>query len=169
MPLKQDISAWDGKAASVITTIYQQYHTQSRFISSVINLLDNSHTQPGASWLLKHHLETGASLKPNHIQKIFTALPTLRDWQSQLHLLQCMPYMTISNSEKKTVEHFLRDCLESDNKFVRAWAYNGFYELAKAFPAYRAETKSFLDMAMRDEAASVKARIRNILKQADIF
>lgn len=60
---------------------------------------------------------------------------------------------------------FLRNCLISDNKFVRAWAYNGFYELALQYPAYKTEVKKFLDMAMKDEAASVKARVRNILKR----
>ena len=60
---------------------------------------------------------------------------------------------------------FLRNCLVDNNKFVRAWAYNGFYELAVQYPEYEKETKQFFEMAMRDEAPSVKSRIRNIMKK----
>ncbi len=59
----------------------------------------------------------------------------------------------------------MRKCLEDDNKFVRAWAYNGFYELAKQYPEYRTEAGQLFEMALRDEAASVKARVRNVMKQ----
>jgi len=60
------------------------------------------------------------------------------------------------------VEIFLRVCLLDNNKFVRAWAYKGFYELAVQYPK---ETRQFFEMAMRDEAPSVKSRIRNIMKK----
>jgi hypothetical protein len=62
---------------------------------------------------------------------------------------------------------FLRTCLADENKFVRAWAYNGFYLLSQQYPEYQQETEQFFAMAMRDEAASVKARIRNILKKVN--
>jgi hypothetical protein len=73
--------------------------------------------------------------------------------------------MPISKNEIKTVEAFLRVSLTDSNKFIRAWAYNGFYEMAIQYPEYKNETKQFFEMAMRDEAASVKARIRNIIKK----
>ncbi len=73
--------------------------------------------------------------------------------------------MEITNTEKKELEFFLRKCLTDENKFVRAWAYNGFYELSMPHSDYIAQTKQFLEMAMRDEAPSVKARIRNIMKK----
>ncbi|VAW46017.1 hypothetical protein MNBD_GAMMA04-800, partial [hydrothermal vent metagenome] len=45
------------------------------------------------------------------------------------------------------------------------WAYNGFNELSVQYNEYRKETEAFFEMAMRDEAPSVRSRIRNILKQ----
>ncbi len=73
--------------------------------------------------------------------------------------------MPIAKGEKKKIEVFLRQCLTDGNKFVRAWAYNGFYEISVQYPEYKKETKLFFEMAMRDEAPSVKARIRNIMKK----
>ncbi len=82
-----------------------------------------------------------------------------------MHALQCLPFLTIDQSEKKLVETFLRITLSGQNKFVRAWSYNGFYELARQYPEYQAETKILFEMAMNDEAASVKARVRNLIRK----
>jgi len=54
----------------------------------------------------------------------------------------------------------------SENKFVRSWAYNGFYGLSRQYPEYIQETKQFFEVAMKDEAPSVKARIRNVTKNS---
>ena len=81
------------------------------------------------------------------------------------HILQCLPYLAIPKKDKDKVQRFLRKCLVEDNKFLRAWAYNGFYELAVQYPEHVEETKQFFEMAMRDEAPSVKARIRNMMKK----
>ncbi len=75
--------------------------------------------------------------------------------------------MPISKTDKKKVEGFLRECLIDNNKFVRAWAYNGFNELSIQYNEYRQETEQFFEMAMRNEAPSVRSRIRNIMKQSE--
>ena len=82
-----------------------------------------------------------------------------------MHLLQCLPYLTIDTREVKQLEPFLRRCLQSENKFVRAWGYNGFNELALQHADFKPEVDSLLAAALEEEAPSVKARIRNILKQ----
>lgn len=114
---------------------------------------------------MKKHLESNHSLSRAEIAIIYRLAPNLHALEAKLHILQSMAYMPVGEQEKQGVEVFLRNCLISDNKFVRAWAYNGFYELALQYPEYKAEVKNFLSMAMKDEAASVKARVRNILKR----
>jgi hypothetical protein len=108
-------------------------------------------------------LDGGQKLDANKSWALFKLLPKLERWESKLHILQCLPYIQISSAAKENVEVFLRRCLIDDNKFVRAWAYNGFYEISLQYPEYKEETKQFFEMAMRDEAPSVKARIRNIM------
>ena len=92
-------------------------------------------------------------------------LDKLEHWETKLHILQSIPFMPIEITERKKVDAFLRETLTDPNKFVRAWSYNGFYELAMQHSEYLNETKQFFEMAMRDEAASIKARIRNIMKK----
>ena len=92
-------------------------------------------------------------------------LQSLEHWESRLHVLQSIPYMPIPGTHKKKVETFLRECLVDDVKFVKAWAYSGFYELAVQYPEYQDEAEQFFEMAMRDQPASVRSRIRNIMKK----
>jgi len=165
MSIQKAISGWDGKSAADIDSIYKRYGHQSSFSSDLIKLIEQETLQKGVTWLLKRNFENGKKLKTNQVKKIYVALPRLRQWESKLHILQCMPSMPIPASEKKIVEVFLRKCLADDNKFIRAWAYNGFYELSMQYPEHKEETRQFFEMAMRDEAPSVKSRIRNIMKK----
>ncbi len=165
MNLQKEISKWDGKSVIDIAAIYDCYNHEESFSSEVIKLIKHEPSQKGATWLLKRYFENNKKIKNNQVKKIYSALPRLKQWESKLHILQCIPSMPISKPEKKMVEAFLRKCLVDDNKFIRAWSYNGFYELSMQYPEHKKETKKFFEMAMRDEAPSVKSRIRNIMKK----
>ncbi len=165
MNIEQEIAAWNGKSADDIRVIYKSHHAMPDFSSTVIKLLKESVYQKAATWLLKTWLESGNKLDNSQIKVIYGFLNKLDHWEAKLHVLQSMPFMPIEKTERKNVENFLRITLTDHNKFVRAWSYNGFYELATQHSEYVNETKQFFEMAMRDEAASVKARIRNIMKK----
>ena len=165
MSVRTEIEQWDGKSANDISVIYERYCHDSLFISEIIALVGNITLQKGATWLLKRYLENENKIADGEISKIYENLRVIEQWESKLHILQCLPFIPITKQEKRKVEVFLRNCLVDSNKFVRAWAYNGFYELAVQYPEYEKETKQFFEMAMRDEAPSVKSRIRNIMKK----
>ncbi len=165
MSLEQEIACWDGKSVNGLEAIYSRYRDSDCFIKDVIELLQNETEQQGASWLLKRHLENGNKIEADEIAVIYRHLIELAHWEAKLHILQCIQFMKIAETETKQVELFLRGCLAETNKFIRAWAYNGFYEISVQYPEYKKETEQFFEMAMRDEALSVKARIRNIMKE----
>jgi len=104
-------------------------------------------------------------LSSAELKLVFQCLPDLIEWETKLHVLQCLSYLTVGKQDVPPLETFLRECLASENKFVRAWAYNGFYELSLQYPQFQVEVDQLLQQALEDEAASVKARVRNILKQ----
>lgn len=165
MGIEQDIAQWDGKSAADIDTVYQRHCRRAEFARTLIKLLKPESAQKGATWLLKKYLDSGGELQQRDIDRVYKLLPDLVHWESKLHMLQAMPFMPIQETALDTVETFLRQCLAGDNKFVRAWAYGGFYELARQHPQYTAQTRQLFAMAMKDEAASVKARIRNLIKK----
>ncbi|MFK7778757.1 MAG: hypothetical protein QM501_11685 [Gimesia sp.] len=166
MSLKQDIGNWDKGAVEDLELIYDRRASESELGSETVKLLIESSVQQGASWLLKRYLETDGELSTADLGWVFESLSHLEEWGSKLHLLQCLSYLTIGKSDVKILEPFLRACLEDENKFVRAWAYNGFYELALQHSQFKDEVDRMLEHGMQVEAASVKARIRNIRKDS---
>ncbi|MCW8932626.1 MAG: hypothetical protein OQL19_20625 [Gammaproteobacteria bacterium] len=143
MTLKHDLENWDGKSSIDIEEIHRKYSQNSFFIQELLLLIKIIPLQKGASWILKKYLEAGGKLKKKEQSKIIGLLNDFEHWESKLHLLQCFPYLLISKNEVKMVETFLRNCLSDSNKFLRAWSYNGFYELSSQYPEYQQETKQF--------------------------
>lgn len=165
MDIEQEIASWNGKSADDIKAIYDAHHTESNFSEKIIALSFSEACEKGATWLLKAWLEAGNQLENSQIAKIYGSLEQLEHWEAKLHVLQSIPFLSIADAESSNVYKFLRLTLTDQNKFVRAWSYNGFYELSRQHSKYINETKQYFEMAMRDEAPSVKARIRNIMKK----
>ena len=163
--LEQDLETWDGKSSDDITAIFERHRNSPRFAEKTVALLRNEPAAVGASWLLKRFLEQGGSLNSRTCHDICRSTPALRHWAARLHVLQCLPFLDIQAEDRKTLEPFVRDGLSDDRAFVRAWSYNGLNELSMRFPDLQEETRLILEMAMRDEAPSVKARVRNILRK----
>ena len=113
---------------------------------------------------MKRHLELGNPLSVGECRSILGSLSVQQDWESKLHLLQCLPYLSIPDEDRVGLEQFLDTCVRSDKKFVRAWAYSGLGELALRFPQYREAVDGMLARAGASEVASVRARIRNLRK-----
>lgn len=165
MHIEQEIAAWDGKSAADIKSIYDAHKAETNFADTIIALSFTQACEKGATWSLKAWLEHGNTLEQTQVAKIYRSLDQLEHWEAKLHVLQSIAFMPIAEAERNNVYNFLRLTLTDQNKFVRAWSYNGFYELSRQHSKYLNETKQFFEMAMRDEAPSVKARIRNIIKK----
>ncbi len=164
MELQQTLANWDGKTAVPLEELYDQAAAMPDFIPTLLPLIASENTQSGATWLLKHHVAQGNQLSSAIIAQIYALLPQQVWWDAKLHLLQCLPYWVVPKTAVSTIHTFLHQCLKEQNKFVRAWAYNGFYELARQHAQYQTECKILLAHATQEEAASIKARIRKIYK-----
>jgi hypothetical protein len=51
------------------------------------------------------------------------------------------------------------------SKFVRAWAYDGFFRLGQQHHSFEQEALQHLVKAQEEEAPSVRARVRKILEE----
>ncbi len=164
--LKADIDRWDGKSKDAIARVYKDHGGHADFLASAIALIADETTQIGATWLLKHYFdEGGRALDAAQATAIYTKLDALTQWEAMLHILQCMEHVPVSENRVEFVEKFLRRCLADEVKFVRAWAYSGFHELARQHPEFQAEALRMLTDALETESAgSVLARIRRKLK-----
>ena len=167
--LKEIFSRWDGKSANDLEAAYEHFSQSNGFAEDLLDLLSQDDTAPGASWCLKKFLESGYGLHQSMVLKFYIALDTTWEWPSKLHILQCLPFIPISREHSEGLSKFLQHCLYDKNKFVKAWAYNGMALLALQHSEYFEETKCLLNQAMESEAASIKARIRNIFKENPEF
>lgn len=165
MNIKQALASWDGKSAEDIKAIYDAHHADSDFADTIIALSLTEAYEKGATWLLKAWLEAGNELEQSQIETIYGSLDQLNHWEAKLHVLQSIAFMPISDAASINLYAFLKASLTDPNKFVRAWSYSGFYELSRQHSQYIDETTQYFEMAMRDEAPSVKARIRNAMKK----
>lgn len=169
MTLKLALSEWDEQSVQNLEQIYQHFHSTPHFMSHILDCLTDQKLQKAATWLLKHRIESGSTLDLNQTHQLFGLIDQLAHWEAKLHLLQCLSDLSIHEADRKIVERFLRQALIDHNKFIRAWAYHGFFVLSQQYPQYQEELDRFFQMALKDEAPSVQARIRKLAKQNSKF
>ena len=167
MSLDREIGLWDRKSRDFIADVFDRHHSRAGFLKDLVGMVDDGELQSGATWLLKHHFDKGGeALDESLMTAIYRKTPDLVHWDARLHVLQCMAQMPIPPAEQHTVETFVRQCLTDDAKFVRAWAYSGFCELARRFPQFQAEAVEILTEALSSETAgSVLSRVRRELQR----
>ncbi|RNC80267.1 MAG: hypothetical protein ED559_00155 [Phycisphaera sp.] len=165
MALRDDILNWDGKSAAGITDTYEAHANSRGFLGRLIALSGEPECEVGATWLVKHHIEAGASMNADQTDRWYALAPGLTEWGAKLHLLQCMPAVPVPSGHARRIERWLSACLTIEQKFVRAWALSGYADLARAHPRYHDQAIDMLEDAREnDPAASVRARARQVLK-----
>ncbi|MDO3387918.1 hypothetical protein QWI17_18885 [Gilvimarinus sp. SDUM040013] len=160
--LAKAIAAWDGKATDYLHSIYTQYSGDAELTPILLTLLSDASCSDAASWLLKYHRQHGGSLAPEQLNQLAKHTNQAMPWQTQLHILQLLKGYTFSERQKQYLAPFSRQCIQSNNKFVRAWAYNLLHELSLQFADLQKDANDIITAAKRDEAPSVKARLRHL-------
>ena len=158
------LRAWDGSSVDPLQEVYRHYGTHSRFLPLLTQELGKETTGRPSSWLLKHYFEANRDVPEEVALIVFSHLDNLKHWEEKLHILQCFQYLPLEVADKNQLVLFIENCLTEKNKFVRAWAYNGYFLLAQRYPDMQVAVTDLLDKALEEEAASVQARIRALLK-----
>lgn len=116
----------------------------------------------GATWLIKSALENGARLSPDQVGRFCEQLEALQSWAAQLHVCQSIRFLEVPRDEAAGLAGWLDPLLSHTRPFLRAWALDALYRLAKQHDSYRKDLERALSAAMDDDAASVRARARNL-------
>lgn len=164
MSLHDDILLWDKKSKQDILVIYAKYSDADDFFEKLLAIAVDIQCSEGATWLIKHALEHGMVLRHDQTTRLCALSEQAMPWQSVLHILQVLPFIVVPVEAKHSIMSFARIHTEHENKFVRAWAYNGLYELANTYPEFRDGLLTVFDAAEETEPPAVKARIRNVRK-----
>ncbi len=161
------LSAFDGKAISILSEAQAKYGEASTFLSELIELTASQepNVSDGATWLIKANLEQGTRLTTVQTRNLIKNLEHVTTWQAQLHLCQSFDYLTIAGAQASSIADWLTPLLKHKRPFIRAWSMNAFHILADQHKKFSRQAKAALAEAEKDPAASVRARARNVSPQ----
>ncbi|MBT8258065.1 MAG: hypothetical protein KJO49_06305 [Bacteroidia bacterium] len=161
--LKSKIEAWDGIHMDHLKSIYIQFLNDPEFFNNITEWSSDINLQAASTWLIKHHYDSGEELNETQIDRLIGISSELVQWEAQLHILQILPKIEFATEQLILIDDFARRCLKSENKFVRAWAYQGMFELYKYSVVDKEELRSLCEIAMETESASIKSKVRKII------
>ena len=168
MDLARELAAFDGKQTDPLEALAERLAPDPAVIAELTALAarDDAKLQTAATWLLKRLQEKGCAFSSDQIDGLLDCLEQVGSWEARLHLLQMLPAWALPEERSQALRRlFLGPAfLQAPNKFLRAWTYNALAILADQHPAFRKEVGALLRNGAEDEAASVRARIRNAVK-----
>ena len=165
-PLQTALRNWDGKSAQFLIDLYQSHQQDPTFMDALLLLYHNhAGLRKAITWLIKHHMDQGGSLNTAQVDALLAALDQLTHWESQLHVLQVIPKLALSPTQAASIEPTVSALLQSEKKFVKAAAYEAYFEVVRCFPELGGEFRLICEDALERESASVKVKLRRILKQ----
>jgi hypothetical protein len=162
--LEAQLLHFDGTHTDSLLRVAERLLPEGPTVDQLISLAERSDgpMQTAATWLLKHFQSRGVSFTPSQVTRLVGQLCISGPWESRLHLVQMLPSLAIPAACTDQLFQSLVVTLSERNKFVRAWAYTALHSLASQHPDYAPEVIPLLDQASRDEAASVRARLRQL-------
>lgn len=170
MNLLDELRQFDGKH----TTSLEKLASRLAGDDDAVGLLlaaaesDEPKLQTAATWVLKQLHDAGRELSASDTNELLNLLGVVESWEARLHLLQMLPTLSIPRRKAKPLFQSLAISLDAEeNKFVRAWTYNALVVIADQHDQLRDEAAEHVARGQDEEAASVKARIRNAAKSVD--
>lgn len=162
--LEAQLRHFDGKHTDFLLRIAETLSPDGSTIDHLISLAGRSDApmRTAATWLLKHFQSRNVSFTPAQVARFVEQLYSSGPWESRLHIVQMLPSVAIPAVCAEQLFQSLSVALSERNKFVRAWVYAALHSLASQHPDYAPEVIPLLDQASRDEAASVRARLRQM-------
>ncbi len=158
------LADYDGKRVEVLERIRDEVQPSAPVLDEAIALGagEDGAIAAGATWLLRAWIESGVELTSAQTVELIESLDADGDPWACLHICQVVGSLVIPESGADTVAAFLEGCRGSERPFLRAWATDGLYRLARQHSRFADQAERALEEATLDPAASVRARARRI-------
>ena len=166
--LEFELASRQSPSVRELENINLQYESSDGYELQLLELAVDPKMESSATWLIKRWLEDRKSADRSFAIRLLDLLTLIRGWQAKLHLLQCLQYLELTGPDVPVVRVEILGLLDSSNKLVRAWAYDGLYRLAQLQHSNSAADMIRLNQALQEESPAVRARIRNLLGDRDI-
>lgn len=162
------LKTFDGKAITILSEIRAEFGDRRNFRSELVRLAahDEANVSVGATWLIKDLVENGVRLTRAQTDDLMGQLDAVSSWAAQLHICQSVQHFDMSEQSRNTCADWLEPLLRSDRPFLRAWSMDALQHLARRSTQLAGRAEAALKAAEQDPSASVRARARNVRKQA---
>lgn len=164
--LEDALRDYDGKHADVLKELRDDVAPKAAVLRQAVKLAlhGDAHIAQGATWLLWAWLTRGAQLTVSTNSLLVASLAQMQDKWVLLHVVRCLPLMTISSAETKPCLAFLQRCLAGELPFLRAWAVDSLHRLALEHEQHAGVARRALENCAEDPAPSVRKRVQKILR-----
>lgn len=160
------LKSWDGKSVEYLKDIYAQGYVDRDDIINSLSTSDLTEKRAGV-WLIKHMLEAGEKLTFSETKKLLQTFKVNDYWDIRLNILQSFKYLSLDDQLLLEIEKEIIECNGSDNKFLRAWSYEGLYYLSKVSEPLEMLFNEKVNEGFQRETGAVLSRIRQIIKKRD--
>lgn len=168
MTFKEILTAFDPERDSLLN-LYDKYSKDKEFVDTLFNTLaEKEEATHVICWLLKRYTEDEGVLSPSQVHQLTSFFADSRDWQSELMFLQLLPNINLTDNDYENVDKLVKRSIGADNKFIKAWAYQGMYELVKLNPGLVGELEFYCEKALKTEEGAVAARVRKIKRDIEL-
>lgn len=167
MSLIESLRKFDGKRTAELERLSDSMPRNDDSVAQLLALAEHDDTtvQVGSTWILKRWLEEGVCQVEKAAATFVQLLKHATYWEVRLHLLQMLVSLRVPARTVPRLTTLLPNLLVDDNKFVRAWALSVLAGIADQRESMREEVLSTIQVAANDDAASVRARVRQIQKR----
>ncbi len=168
-PLAVALSEFDGQRTAPLEAAAQRFVPSRELRDLLVRLSTDSDIkmQTAATWLLSRWISSGLVVTSSQVAKLMTAVDTPESWLSRLHLCQGFADVAVPDRARASASRYFRRWCKDERPFVRAWAYAALARLALSAPDAMTNAKvlEFIVHGLDDPAASVRARVRRIMRE----
>lgn len=166
--LRDALLEFDGKALSYLSETSLKFRSDPDYFAALVALAGDrtAHIDSGATWLLKDYLDQGGRLAPDLVQPFLRQLIADPSWGAALHILQSVRRLDLHQVSDSAVFETISAYTAHARPFLRAWAVDAMWRMAQTFAGFETRARHAMDAALNDPAASVRARARQLLKEA---
>ena len=160
--LAEQLRRFDGRSVEPFRDALEWLPDEPAVLDELVERAVEPDLAVGAAWLLKERLAGGSEPPSGFARRFAELLIEVEHPLARLNLLQCLQYLELDRAIAARLYEPLCRWTDADSAFVRAWAYDGLWRVARVDGRRRATIEGMLDRASKAEKASIRARIRKL-------
>lgn len=163
--LQTALERYDGKSVQYLGQLQAEFESDPDYVGGLITALTQSreNVANGASWLLLDHLNRGKKLSAEQSEQVAKSVPSLMNWPEQLHCAQMIRHLELDKSLAKIVMREMETLQSHNRPFLRAWSLDAIWHIAQSHDEFKDRAFAAIERAKEDNAASVRARVKNLI------